>query len=289
MIKINGQVVERELFPNNEMLVHTDFLNNLTEPFDIHFSFWSNEDLIELFFVVAHLKDIRKTDFNLYVHYMPYSRMDRNQNGNCFSLKHVTDLIKVFVRSGLNKTYVVEPHSDVTLDLMNAERINAITPLMNKILELHSDIDVICYPDKGAKARFCDDTVNLPVVYCEKVRDFDTGEIKGLELQGDIDLNGKNVLILDDLCSKGGTFYHTANKLHEAGAKDVYLGVCHMEISVKDGKICKGTTERTSPIKEIYCFDTMLPDIPKGMLEGCCTNITIFSINKFLEKNIVEI
>ena len=289
MIKINGQAVERELFPNNEMLVHTDFLNNLTEPFDIHFSFWSNEDLIELFFVTAHLKDIRKTDFNLYIHYMPYSRMDRNQNGNCFSLKHITDLIKVFVRSGLNKIYIVEPHSDVTLDLMNAERINAITPLMNKILELHSDIDVICYPDKGAKARFCDDTVNLPVVYCEKVRDFDTGEIKGLELQGDIDLNGKNILILDDLCSKGGTFYHTANKLHEAGAKDVYLGVCHMEVSVKDGNIYQKNKEQATPIKHMYCFDTMLGEIPKLLLVGCSENMTIFSIDKFLEKNIVEV
>lgn len=282
MITINGEKIQTELFPNGESLIHTDVLNNLEEPFDIHFNFYTNDDLIELLLVCGHLKDRSITDYNLYIRYMPYSRMDRDQNGNCFSLIHVCSLL-INVLSDESKIYVVEPHSDITLNVLNAERINVITPLMNKILEKHPDINVICYPDKGAKARFCDDAVNLPVVYCEKIRDFNTGEIKGLELQGDIDLKGKNVLILDDLCSKGGTFYHTANKLHEAGANKVYLGVCHMEPTVRYGKIYKDKNVNIeSPIEHIYCFNTMLPEVEAQWLQELGENLTIYKIEKFL-------
>lgn len=35
----------------------------------------------------------------------------------------------------------------------------------------------------------------------------------------------RNVLIVDDICSRGGTFYHAANALKEAGAKNIYLYV----------------------------------------------------------------
>lgn len=282
MITINGEKIQTELFPNGESLIHTDVLNNLEEPFNINFSFYNNQDILELLFVLAHLDDIHQTNYDLYIHYMPYSRMDRNENGNCFSLKHICSLLNKFVVNACN-VYIVEPHSDVTLKLLNAERINVITPLMKHILLKHPDINMICYPDKGAKQRFQDDEVELPVVYCEKIRDFNTGEIKGLELQGDIDLKDKNVLILDDLCSKGGTFYHTANKLHEAGANKVYLGVCHMEPTVRYGKIYKDKNVNVkSPIEHIYCFNTMLPEVEAQWLQELGENLTIYKIEKFL-------
>lgn len=284
MIKVNGEKVELEIFPNGETLVKTEVLKEVKEPIEVEFKWNKDEDLLHLYFVLEHLKDLRKTDFNLVIYYMPYSRMDRSQNDNCFTLKHVCTLLKSSIRSMMNKISIYEPHSDVTLDLLDAERINIISPLMNEILKRHPEIDVICYPDKGAKNRFQDDLVKLPVVFCNKVRDFDTGEIKGLELDGDIDVKDKNILILDDLCSKGGTFYHTANKLKEAGAKDVYLGVCHMEPTVRYGSIYKykdEATKRIIPIKHIYCMDTMLSETEAFWLQENSENLTIFSAEYF--------
>ena len=277
MIKINNKKIEIDLFPNNDLLLKTDYLNTLEEPFNINFSFYNNQDILELLFVLAHLDDIHQTNYDLYIHYMPYSRMDRNENGNCFSLKHICDLLNRFVVNACN-VYIVEPHSDVTLNLLNAKRVNVISPLMNKILELNQDIDVICYPDKGAKTRFCDNTINLPVIYCEKIRDFNTGEIKGLEIQGNIDLKDKNILILDDLCSKGGTFYHTANKLKENGAKNIYLGLCHIEYTIEKGELLK----ENSPIKHIYGLNTMLNKFNFN------DKITIYDIEQFLNTNKFE-
>lgn len=60
-------------------------------------------------------------------------------------------------------------------------------------------------------------------------------------------IKGKNVLIVDDICSKGGTFYHSAKALKAAGANDVYLYVTHCE-----NTIFKGELINSDLIKHIY-------------------------------------
>lgn len=284
MIKVNNKEIQFSKFPNGETLVDTTVLNEAKDGCRIDFKWEKDEDILHLYFVLSHLNhECLVENKEVYIYYMPYSRMDRSQNGSCFTLAYIINLLNDNHLG--DKFYIVEPHSDKTTDmLLDTERINVITPLMQKICSIEN-IDVICYPDKGAKARFCDDKIDLPVVYCEKVRDFDTGEIKGLELKSDIDLNGKNVLILDDLCSKGGTFYYTAKKLKENGVKDVFLGVCHMEKSVMDGEIVK-YDDHDTVIKHIYCFNTMINgygDITKN-IPATPQNITIYDIERFLKE-----
>ena len=286
MIKVDGQEVSFSKFPNGETLVDTEILNKTESGCRIDFKWEKDEDILYLYFVLSHLTARTPSIRNkkIYIWYMPYSRMDRSQNGNCFTLKYVCELIEGATYND-DEFFIVEPHSDKTLELLDfSERINAITPLMQKICSIEN-IDVICYPDKGAKARFCDDKVDLPVVYCEKVRDFDTGEIKGLELKSDIDLGGKNVLILDDLCSKGGTFYYTAKKLKENGVKDVFLGVCHMENTVMQGELLEELDMPfKSLIQHIYCFNTMLNKFREDYIKSTFGNITIYNIEKFLKE-----
>lgn len=288
MIKVEGKEIQINRFPNGELLVDTDYLNNLNkERFKVEFKWVNNEDILSLYFVLGHIcrNNLSPAGIDLYIYYMPYSRMDRNQNGNCFSLKHLCDLLDNVLYSE-DAVHIVEPHSAVSIDEfqepMYVERVNFISPLRDKILQEHPEIDIICYPDKGARDRFQDDKVDLPVVYCEKVRDFDTGEIKGLELVGHLDLEGKNVLILDDLCSKGGTFYYTAKKLKENKVNDVYLGVCHMEQTVKYGQILQQYKPfdevEPSLIKHIYCSNSMV----FGSEFNGYNNITIYDMEKFI-------
>ena len=286
MIKINEKNLDITKFPNNETLVETKYVNELIkneELIRIDFKWHNDEDLINLYFIMSHLKEHFNGSKHLYIYYMPYSRMDRNENGNCFTLHHICDLIKTTLKKE-DKIHIVEPHSDVTLNELNAERINLMTPLVQEVLSKHSDIDVICYPDKGAKARFKDDTIDKPVIYCEKVRDFDTGEIKGLTLVGDVSLQDKNVLIVDDLCSKGGTFYHTAKELQKNGAKNIYLTVCHMESTIRYGKILNNC----NLIKHIYTTDSMLYPVEAYWLQKE-NSITIYDLDNYLHNNILEV
>ena len=47
------------------------------------------------------------------------------------------------------------------------------------------------------------------------------------------------VLIVDDICSKGGTFYYSAKALKELGAEKVYLYISHCEHSIFEGELLK--------------------------------------------------
>ena len=98
----------------------------------------------------------------------------------------------------------------------------------------------------------------------ELYRDWETGEIKGLDLSGEIDqLSGKDILIVDDICSKGGTFYHSALKLKELGAANIYLYVTHCENSIYDGELLKNN----GLIEKIYTTDSILTNTESPKIE----------------------
>ena len=78
------------------------------------------------------------------------------------------------------------------------------------------------------------------------------------------DIKDKNVLIVDDLCSKGGTFIASAELIKKAGAKRVCLYVSHCEDAIFNGKILKtdfvdmvyttNSINRSGLSKKIYEF-----------------------------------
>ena len=62
-----------------------------------------------------------------------------------------------------------------------------------------------------------------------------------------------NVLIVDDICSKGGTFYHSAKKLKELGAKNIYLYVSHCENTILEGDLLtSGLIEKVFTTDSIF-------------------------------------
>ena len=79
--------------------------------------------------------------------------------------------------------------------------------------------------------------------------------IEGLDLMGNVEaINGKDILIIDDICSRGGTFYHSAKVLKEAGAANIYLYVTHCENTIHEGELLK----EDSLIERIYTTDSLL-------------------------------
>ena len=61
------------------------------------------------------------------------------------------------------------------------------------------------------------------------------------------------VLIVDDICSRGGTFFYSAQKLKEAGATDIYLYVTHCENTILEGELIKsGLVTRIFTTDSIY-------------------------------------
>ena len=109
------------------------------------------------------------------------------------------------------------------------------------------------YPDEGAGKRYSG-MIPLPYAFGIKKRDWATGQIQGLDVAGDVDnISGKNILIVDDICSRGGTFYHSAKKLKELGAKNIYLYISHCENSIFDGEVLT-----SGLITKVFTTDSIL-------------------------------
>ena len=90
-----------------------------------------------------------------------------------------------------------------------------------------------------------------PIAFGIKNRDWKTGEILGLDAMG-ADVKGKKVLIIDDICSKGFTFYYAGQKLRDLGASDVKLYITHCEDNIQNGEILK-----TDVISKVYTTDSI--------------------------------
>lgn len=249
MIKLNGSVIDFTSFPNKETcfkfkydLVDGDFN-------EIIFKYENDSDLVKLMFLKGELDlTCPSADNLLIIAYMPYSRLDRFEEGVSFTLRHVMNFI-----NGLNfkSIAVIEPHSDVTCGgLKNSIPFNLTEKLFKEAistgeLEFDVDKDFVCYPDATAHKRYSKMGNYRPVIGM-KDRDFLTGHIKNLDLHLPwevrellLPLSKKHVIIVDDLCSKGGTFIMTAKKLKLFGAAKVSLVVAHCEQTILEGEIFK--------------------------------------------------
>ena len=89
--------------------------------------------------------------------------------------------------------------------------LNSIIKTIKKITNTSKEL-LLFFPDEGSTKRY-ENVIKTysesPYTFGIKNRDWVTGEIKGLSVNGQVDqIKGRDVLIIDDICSKGGTFYN---------------------------------------------------------------------------------
>ena len=238
MIAVNGQSVHFETFPNGETridgaaIISSLFTDKMNA---IDFKYQTDTDLLRLMFVRRYVADHK---VHLRIWYMPYSRQDRRQYlSTVFTLRYVCDFINDLHFDAIT---VVEPHSDVTCALLNnCLSIYPTVELMNEVrAKIGFDVerDYLFYPDAGAQKRY-GSVFGLKSLVAIKQRNFQTGQITSLDVVGDKLNDHPQIVIVDDLCSYGGTFLLSAERLAELGAGDIYLFVTHCERSVYDGKM----------------------------------------------------
>lgn len=242
MIRFNGIELKQNHFPDNSLLLkfnpRDDQFGDNNGANLIEWFYESDAELFSIICIKRHLeKNFALNLVNLYLPYIPHARQDRvKTEEDIFTLKYFCDTI-----NSLNFTSVavLDPHSHVSSALL--DRVHIIEP--KKYIEqaiAAAQPDVIFFPDEGAMKRYDWVAVNKPRVFGIKNRNWETGEIKGLSIHGDVDaLKNAKVLIIDDICSKGGTFYHSAKALRENGAAAIDLYVTHCEHTIFEGELLK--------------------------------------------------
>lgn len=251
MIKINGRTIDVNKFPDGTLLIK-EYVNYTSAQIEWYFE--NNEELISLIYITNHLRSKCVNTIELFMPYIPNARQDRVKEWeDVFTLKYFASIINSLK---FDAVAVFDPHSSVSEALINDIAIKPpkeyIEYAFNKVLKICSAKDVLLYPsynendillfypDEGAMKRYSG-MFKHKYAFGIKERDWNTGKIKGLEIAGNPEeIKSKDILIVDDICSRGGTFYHSAKKLKELGANRIFLYVSHCENTIFDGKLLDG-------------------------------------------------
>lgn len=241
MLKINNISVGLESFPNKEKVIRS-----LTDDEVLKFSlqYESDEDLFTMMSYARLHQDKTKI---LKIPYFPYERADRLVDNKLPMVFAVIDMINF---CGFERVEVLDPHNKSVFSGLNNVVFKFPIEDWSAIIKKHN-IDTICFPDNGAFVRYSEAVTELKdslnFITAKKVRDDVTGKIKSLELTSEPKPKS-NILILDDLCSRGGTFVLTAEKLRDFNVGKIYLFTSHCERSVYEGELIK----KGSPIDKFY-------------------------------------
>jgi ribose-phosphate pyrophosphokinase len=176
---------------------------------------------------VDALKRMGVKTIEAFIPYFPAARQDRVMiKGEALSVKVYADIIN---NLQLQKITIYDPHSEVTPALLNNCEIVDNHLFIKKVTEyINTDLNLIS-PDGGALKKIykvSEALGGIEVVECSKSRDVKTGKLSGFKVY-DTDLNGKDCLIVDDICDGGGTFLGLAEELKNKNAGNLYLAISH--------------------------------------------------------------
>ncbi len=244
-----GVNFQRNLFPSkleeNFILPEEIYEKELAPAFNqkrddilITFRPTKGENFLALGFAVDALRRLALSRFytlhlHLYIPYLPYARQDRiNNEGEAFTLKVFCDYVNSL---GFDTVYTFDNHSDVSTALLN-NCINVPNfKFVREVVDLQKDKYMLVCPDAGAAKKIYKLAKSLgytkEIIFVDKVRNTATGKIEKIEVQPiKSDTKGKTLIIVDDICSYGGTFIGTAEQLRkEYEFETLILVVSHFE------------------------------------------------------------
>ena len=229
MIMIDGLTIEQNRFPDNTLRVNA--IKNMMYP---HKILWLYENDAELFTLICLRRHYEGMPLTLFMPYCPHARMDRvKKDTDVFTLKYFCEVINSL---HFEKVYITDAHSNVAPAMLDRCVNVDVSSKIQKVIEMINDDSLIAfYPDEGAMKRYSEQS-NLPYAFGVKVRDWATGKIQKLDIvDNGLCIKDNAILIIDDICSYGGTFLRAAQALKDKGASAVYLYVTHAEQSMIKG------------------------------------------------------
>ncbi|MBC7784736.1 MAG: ribose-phosphate pyrophosphokinase [Burkholderiales bacterium] len=216
-----------DLFPDGECIVKVDedvrgrdcyVFQSTSHPVNAH--------LMELFIWIDCLKRASAKRVTAVMPYFGYARQDRKDEGRVpITAKLVANLLE---RAGADRVVSVDLHAaqvqgffDIPVDHLNA------SPVMCKWMKSQKLANrVFVSPDVGnvKRAQAYANTMGGEICIIDKRRKSGS-QTEARHIIGDVE--GKNVLIVDDMITTAGTVTEACKILKDNGVKDIYIAATH--------------------------------------------------------------
>ncbi|TVR23170.1 MAG: ribose-phosphate pyrophosphokinase [Anaerolineaceae bacterium] len=211
-----------------------------------------HDNFMELMIMVDALKRDSAWRVNVVVPYMSYGRSDKkDQPRVSISARLVANLIEA---SGVDRYITVDLHAGQIQGFFNipGDVLTAFYLLSDYVAEKNIPDLTVVSTDLGyaKQARNWGQRLDVPVALVEKRRVDNAENPQVLSIIGDVE--GRNVLLVDDEVNTAGSVQNAAKVLRDNGAKDIYLAFTH-------GFFTDKTIERFSQVgfKEIITTNTI--------------------------------
>jgi ribose-phosphate pyrophosphokinase len=249
-LPIGGAKVEK--FPDGEKLVRIEddvrgrdcfVVQSTCKPVD--------EYLMELLIYLDCLRRASAKRITAVIPYFGYARQDRKDEGRVpITAKLVANLITT---AGADRVLAIDLHAhqlqgffDIPVDHLMGELV-----LSKYFKDKRISNAVVVSPDVGnikTAARYVAHLgTELAIVYKRRISG---SEVKSQEVIGEVE--GKNIVMCDDIIATGGTICSAAKLIKERGAGKIYVGSTH---GVFAGKALELLNE--APIEEVVVTDTI--------------------------------
>jgi ribose-phosphate pyrophosphokinase len=238
----------------------------------------TNDHLMELLILIDAAKRASASRITAVLPFFGYARQDRKDRPRVpITAKLVANLVTV---SGADRVLAMDLHAGQIQGFFDipVDHLYSINVLGEYFRKKRLRNLVVVSPDVGGlkMARAYSKVLGASLAIVDKRRENDR-KTHVMSIIGEV--KGRNVVLVDDLISTGGSLVEAAGALKRAGALDVYAAVVHPVLA--DPAVDR---VRKSPIKELVVTDSI--PIPK---KKQIAKIRILSVAKLLAEAILRI
>ncbi|MDR2929085.1 MAG: ribose-phosphate pyrophosphokinase [Cytophagaceae bacterium] len=231
------------------------------------------DNLFELLMMIDAAKRASAYKIIAVVPYFGFARQDRkDQPRVSIGAKLVADMLST---AGIDRLVTMDLHADQIQGFFNipVDHLYASSIFAPYIKQLNLKDMVVASPDVGGtkRANTYAKLFEVPMVICHKYRS-KANVIDDMRIIGDVE--GKNVIILDDMIDTAGTMTKASDMMMTAGAVSVRAFATHPVLSGKAYELIEN-----SALTEVYVTDS----IP---LRQSSNKIKVLSIAPLLSETI---
>ena len=224
--------------------------------FIVQSTFAPTRNLMELLQMIDAARRASAYKVVAVIPYFGFARQDRKDKPRVsIGAKLVANLLTA---ANVDRIMTLDLHADQIQGFFDVpvDHLYASSIFVSYIRELELNDLVIAAPDMGGtkRANAYANHLQTPLVICHKSRE-KANVVNEIKIIGDVE--GKNVIILDDMIDTAGTMTKAADKMMEQGAKSVRAMASHPVLSgpayerINDSKISEVVVTDSLPIKPI--------------------------------------
>ncbi len=198
--------------------------------FLVQSTFPNSDNLMELLLMIDAAKRASAKTINAVIPYFGWARQDRKDKPRVsIGAKLVADLLSV---AGIDRLITMDLHADQIQGFFDVpvDHLYGSGVILPYIESLKLKDIVIASPDVGGakRAKSYAKYLDCPLVLCNKTR-ARANVVSEMQIIGDVE--GKDVVIVDDMVDTAGTITKAADIMKEAGARSVRACASHCVMS----------------------------------------------------------